>query len=325
MVLLGDIVELRQGPVREALAHALPVLAELGQALGDDGEVVIVPGNHDHHLLSGWFERASREGDPPALGLELAIEWGPGDALAELADALAPARVRAHYPGVWLREGVYATHGHYLDRHTTVPMLERLGAGAMARIVGEPASRQWRTEDYERILAPIYSWIHAMAQRSGRGVGSNSTGVSTQAWRTIRAAQRGRRLRGAATAAAFAGVIGALGRTSLGPLKSDLSSSELRSAALRAFSEVLARLAVDAEHVIFGHTHRAGPLDRDDHGEWIAPGGARLMNTGSWGVEPVASGPGYLSPYRPGFCAILDGESAPSLHNLMDAARPDRA
>jgi hypothetical protein len=323
--LLGDIVELRQAPVHEALAQALPVFAQLGEALGPEGEVVIVPGNHDHHLLSGWFERATRENDPPALGLEREIDWSPGETLSELAQALAPARVRASYPGVWLREGLYATHGHYLDRHTTVPMLERLGAGAMARIVGEPASSHWRAEDYEKILAPIYAWIHAMAQRSDRGVSSSSHGVSTQAWRTIRSAQRGRRLRGAATAAAFGGVIGALGRTSLGPLRSDLSSGELRRAALRAFSEVVARLGIDAEHVIFGHTHRAGPLAGDEHGEWIAPGGARIMNTGCWVVEPVASGPGHVSPYQPGFCAIVDGEKPPSLHNLMHGARPTQA
>jgi hypothetical protein len=322
--LLGDIVELRQGPVREALAQALPVLVQLGEALGHEGEVVIVPGNHDHHLLRAWFERASREHEPPALGLERAIDYAPGETLDQLADALAPAQVRASYPGVWLREGLYATHGHYLDRHTTVPMLERLGAGAMARIVGEPVGRQWRAEDYEKILAPIYEWIHAMAQRSRGGVGSSSHGVSTQAWRTIRAAQRGRRLRGAATAAAFAGVIGALGRTSVGPLRSDLSSGELRRAALRAFCAVLARLEIKADHVIFGHTHRAGPLESDDHGEWIAPGGARLMNTGCWVVEPVASGPGHRSPYRPGFCALVDGEKPPSLHNLMDGATPDQ-
>ena len=53
LVLLGDVVELRQGPVRDALAQARPVLSALAEALGSDREVVIVPGNHDHHLLAG--------------------------------------------------------------------------------------------------------------------------------------------------------------------------------------------------------------------------------------------------------------------------------
>ena len=30
---------------------------------------------------------------------------------------LAPAPVSVHYPGVWLSERVWATHGHYLDHH----------------------------------------------------------------------------------------------------------------------------------------------------------------------------------------------------------------
>ena len=37
-----------------------------------------------------------------------------------------PARtVEFAYPGIWLREDVYATHGHYLDVHMTVPTFER--------------------------------------------------------------------------------------------------------------------------------------------------------------------------------------------------------
>jgi len=37
--------------------------------------------------------------------------------LARVAACLAPAGVRVHYRGLWLSERVYATHGHYLDRH----------------------------------------------------------------------------------------------------------------------------------------------------------------------------------------------------------------
>ena len=59
LVLLGDTLELRHGPARDALAAAAPVLRELAAAVG---EVVVVPGNHDHALLRGWLER--RESDP---------------------------------------------------------------------------------------------------------------------------------------------------------------------------------------------------------------------------------------------------------------------
>ena len=39
---------------------------------------------------------------------------------------------------------------------------------------------------------------------------------------------------------------------------------------MRAFAEVLRRLAVPADYVIFGHTHRAGPLPGDERAEWWA-------------------------------------------------------
>ena len=55
LVLLGDTVEGRGGPQRDVLAIALPVLAEIGAAMAG-GEVVIVPGNHDHELAARWLE-----------------------------------------------------------------------------------------------------------------------------------------------------------------------------------------------------------------------------------------------------------------------------
>ncbi len=66
LVLLGDLIELRHGPERDALQAAREPLTELGRALPADAEVVIVPGNHDHQLLAGWLERRARNGRPPA-------------------------------------------------------------------------------------------------------------------------------------------------------------------------------------------------------------------------------------------------------------------
>ena len=85
-------------------------------------------------------------------------------------------------------------------------------------------------------------------------------------------------------ATAFPVVVAALNRAGLGPLHADVSAVELRRAALRASHEVLGRLEVPAQHVIFGHTHRAGPLPGDDprQPEW-----GRLLNTGSWVYEPA--------------------------------------
>src|SRR5581483_8719831 len=94
------------------------------------------------------------------------------------------------YPGVWLRPDVYAFHGHYGDRHTTVPMFERLGAGAMARIVGEPGGGPGSAEDYEAVLGPMYAWIHGVAQRRGAGMGRSSHGPSSRAWRALNGGRR---------------------------------------------------------------------------------------------------------------------------------------
>ena len=303
----------------DALASARESLSAIGAALGPGREVVIVPGNHDHQLAAPWFERRARDGAPVALGLENAVDWRDAEPLAEIVDWLSPADVRVAYPGVWLRDDVYATHGHYCDRHTTVPMFERLGAGAMARIMRESSGGPQRAEDYEATLTPIYAWLHAIAQNRGPALASSSHGASARAWQALAGRGVRRSIRRRAMIAAFPLLVTALNRARLGPLQTDLSGSELRRAALRAFGEVLVRLRVDAAHVIFGHTHRAGPLARDQPSEWLVPTGARILNTGSWVHEPgfIGNVP-HESPYRPGFCVQVGDRDRPQLRNLLD-------
>ena len=319
LVLLGDVLELRQGPLRDALWASREVLTELGVELGPGAEVVLVPGNHDNHLLAPWFARRSRMGPPPPIGLDATVDWRPAEALALIARWVAPAQVRAAYPGVWLRNDVYATHGHYLDRHTTVPMFERLAAGAMARIVAESDGGPRSVRDYEVIFGPVYAWIHAVAQNGGPHLGESSHGASAQAWRALAGSTRSRGIARRALIAAFPLGIRALNRTGLGPLNANLSGHELRRAALRAFGEVLVRLEVEAEYVVFGHTHRAGPLPGDDVSEWRAPTGSQLINAGCWVHEPYFLGPDPgSSPYRPGFSVLLEDDGPPSVRCLLD-------
>jgi predicted phosphodiesterase len=317
VVLLGDVVELRHGPARDALSAAAPVLSALGAAVGADGEVVIVPGNHDHDLVEPWFARSSRSRPAPPLGLEATVDWRAGETLATIARRLGPAAVRVSYPGLWLRDDVYATHGHYCDRHTTVPMFERLGAGAMARIVREPDGGPASAEDYERVLAPIYAWIHALAEHRGPEIGQSSHGPSTQAWRVL--ARRRGGVRRYALAAGFGAAVAAINRIGLGPVRTDLSGPALRRASLTAFGEVVSRLGVQAAWVVFGHSHRAGPLPTDDGSEWRTPGGASILNTGCWVHEPSFVGPDPArSPYRAGFAVRIADEAPPELVNLLD-------
>jgi predicted phosphodiesterase len=317
LVLLGDTLELRHGPLREALAGAEPVLRELGEALGARSEVVVVAGNHDYGLLRGWLERRASQREPGPLGLEREVDWRDGEPLAAIAGWLAPARVRASYPGVWLSDDVYAIHGHYGDRHNTVPIIERVGAGLMARVVAEPVGGPHRAEDYDATLGPMYAWIESVAQSGGvRGHGSG--GLQVRAWRMLERPGMRRTARGAGVAAGFSALVGLMNLAKVGPFGTDVSGEELRRAALRAFRQVLDRLRVPAPNVIFGHTHRAGPLGDDDPSEWTTRG-TSLLNTGSWTYDRGFVGDSLTgNPYRPGFCAMLGETGPPRLVNLLD-------
>ena len=78
--------------------------------------------------------------------------------------------------------------------------------------------------------------------------------------------------------------MGVANRLGLGPVRSDLSPGAITRAGLEAIGEVTRRLGIDADHLIFGHTHRRGPM-RAETG-WRMPEGTRLWNTGSWVYAP---------------------------------------
>jgi hypothetical protein len=88
---------------------------------------------------------------------------------------------------------------------------------------------------------------------------------------------------------------------------------------LEAMGEVLARLEVEAEHVIFGHSHRAGPLPGDLGEEWITPSGTRLHNSGSWVYQSafLSPVPGE-SPFWPGAAVRVRDGKPPELLRLLD-------
>jgi hypothetical protein len=288
--------------------------------MGRDREVLIVPGNHDHMLLRAWFERRACTPAPPALGLESEVDWRDGEPLAAVARALRPAHVRVLYPGVWLRGDVYASHGHYGDRHNTAPLVERLGAGLMARFVPERDGGPERAEDYEATLAPIYAWVDAVAQGRTPPRGGGPGSLQVAIWRELTASDHRRSVRRAGLRAGFPMFIGALNRARLGPLRADVSGPELRRGGLRGFAEVLGRLGVNTRFAVFGHTHRAGPLPDDEAEEWARPDGTSMVNAGCWVSEQKWLGPDPAnSPYRPGFCVALeDGDGAPEVRNLLD-------
>ena len=351
MVLLGDVLELRHGPPRDALATARGFFEELGRALSGR-ELVIVAGNHDHALLEPWLARRGEEEEPASLRLEqLIAPLAASPMLERLSEWAAPASVQAAYPGVWVRDDVYAMHGHYLDCHLTVPTLERLSVGAMSRVLGRPASGFSSVEEYEAVTAPLYAWRSAVAREFPASEVLNGTST-LRAWRAlggggdtssaaVTARQRGARaglvsrLRTRALVAAFPLAVAALNRAGVGPLRAEISGTELRRAGLRAMAEVAERLGLRDGYVVFGHTHRAGPLPRDDEREWRAGYrgpthdgadaaaatqgvGARLVNAGCWTYDSVflSARPGE-SPYWPGTCVVVEDSGPPALERLL--------
>lgn len=320
LVLLGDALELRHGPTHDALEAARPVLGAIGEALGPDAEVVLTCGNHDFRLIAPWLD--SRAAHQP-LGLEERAGPRASAPIRAIAEMLQPATLDVAHPGLWLADGVYATHGHYLDRHLTVPTIERLAAGVLARVLDSPAASAATPDDYERVLAPIYALVDAMAARTTDGRGEAAANVSARAWTSL-SSDGPRPWQGRALASAIPLAVGVLNRSGIGPLRAELSGVELRRAGLAAIGAVVAQLGIGARHVVFGHTHRAGPLEGDDRGEWTLPGGARLHNTGCWVYEAMYIVHDWGNPYWPGSAIELDDEDggAPRLRRLLGGCDP---
>ncbi len=319
VVLLGDIVELRDTPIREALGAAAPFFELLGKVAAK-ARIVIVPGNHDHHLVAPWLDRR-RTGARAAPKLELEHVGkptaGPVAKLARIATAAGAGEVTLAYPGLWIGDGVYVTHGHYVDLHLTVPTFERLGVGVVQRFLGGLPDGRRVPDDYERVQAPLYAFLYEMAQAGdeNRPAGTNP---SVRMWMAMTGASGpAARVRSLLLGSvALPGAVRAANRLGLGRFSTDLSLAEISRAGITATRELVESLDIDADHVVVGHTHRRGPLASD--GVWRA-GTVHLHNTGSWVWSPLLVGTrGSTSPYWPGTIAVIDGDEPPELRHLLD-------
>ena len=317
LVLLGDVLELRQGPIGEALRASEPFFREIGETMAGR-EVVLVAGNHDHQLIVPWLERRARAHVPRRLGLEQWVAPARASwAAAQMAAWLGDASTTVAYPGLWLRDDVYATHGHLLDLFSTIPTFERIGAAITTRVVGGEVPEEATLDDFLARLEPVYAWVDAIARHATSGGAARGTGSSARAYELL-AGSGPRPLRARLMGAVFPLIVAALSRAGLGPLSADLTGPELRRAMLRAMGEVVRRLGIEAEHVIFGHSHRAGPLPDDELDEWTASTGTRLHNSGCWVYEQlfVARAAGE-SPYWPGAAIRVVDDAPPALERLL--------
>ena len=295
LVLLGDVVELLEGRPTRAMEIAEPVLRALGARLGRDRDVVLVPGNHDASLVRPWLRARS---GPANVDTKV-----PPDATALLGRVtswLGPARVEVRYPGVWLSERHWATHGHYLDRH----LLPESGYGIARGLLGRPPRDGATPDDYERAGGPSLTRVEALlTRRLPRPLAA--------AWDDLAEVLR---------AATMPGIQRRVLRRRFAPLTALLLGVQMRRASIPALARVVHRLGVDADWVVFGHVHRCGPLPGDDLRRWRGPAGRpRIANTGSWVYEPLllhrARPP---HPYWPGGAIRLEGGAEPRAVGLLD-------
>jgi UDP-2,3-diacylglucosamine pyrophosphatase LpxH len=296
LVLLGDTVELMTRSPRHSMTVAEPVLRQLGRRLGPNREVILIAGNHDAPLVRRWALDRGRE-----LGLDERVEPSATRALARITSWLAPARVSVRYPGAWLEDGVWVTHGHYLDRHLLPESAFGLPRGRL-RTAGVGHSSPF---EYER------------ARRRRRGSRSPQRLLSRFTARPLATTlELSAQLLRAATVPRLPVM---LQRVRLAPLTAMVIDVQMRHASLPAMEHVVSRLGVGADWVVFGHVHHTGPLD----GEPWRDGKTRLLNCGSWLYEPLlvdrASPP---HPYWPGGAVLLESGRVPRALGLLDDLGP---
>jgi UDP-2,3-diacylglucosamine pyrophosphatase LpxH len=295
LVLLGDVVELLEGRPDRSMPIAEPVLRAIGDRVGRDGEIIVVPGNHDRGFVRPWMRE---HGVPSRVDAEIPLDATP--ALDSVTSWLRPARVSVRYPGVWLADRIWATHGHYLDRHLVPEVAYGLGRGELGRVPREGAL----PTDYERHGGPSLTRVEALFTR---WLPRPLAVVADDAAELLRAVTMPRIPRRTLT-------------RRFSWLNAMLLGEQMRRASIPALARVVRSLGIEADWVVFGHVHRLGPLARDDVRRWTGPNGTpRIVNTGSWVYESLLLHhvrPPH--PYWPGGAVLLPDGGEPRPVGLLD-------
>ena len=292
LVLLGDTLELMHVRPETSMVRGEPVLRAISARLPPEARVILVPGNHDLPLIRPWVRANAGR-----LTVDTLI---PADATPRLARVVAwlggPRRVEVRYPGVWLGDGVFATHGHYLDRH----LRPESAYGLLRRSIGGRLVGPAGPADYERRPRQSITRLpHPVAAALDDGVDLVGQWVAPQLRRLLL-------------------------RRRMAPITSRLLALQMRRASIPAIVQVAERLGVVARWIIYGHVHRLGPLATDEASWPAGDGGPAVLNTGSWLHEPIlVHGASPPHPYWPGGAVWLENGAAPRATNLlngMDAA-----
>lgn len=299
LVLLGDVLDLYGGNPQRALEAARPVLRAIGARLGHERELVLVPGNHDGLLVRAWIRSRA-----PRLDLDTTVEPHATPSLERITSWLSPARVEVRYPGVWLSPRIWATHGHYLDRHLLPESAFGLARGLLGRLPRDGAV----PIDYELAGGPSLTRLEGLLMR----------------WLPRPLATVVENAVGLARAATMPKLPAHLLPSEIAPLTASVLGARIRRASIPALARVVHRLGVGAEWVVFGHIHRLGPLPNDNPLDWLGPGGRpKMANSGCWLYEPRlvhrASPP---HPHWPGGAIMLEDDLDPRPLSLLDDLAP---
>jgi len=171
-------------------------------------------------------------GVPPALSGGVPRDATP--ALADLVAWLGPGDVHVRYPGVWLADRVWATHGHYLDRHLLPEAAYGVARGLLGRLPRDGAT----PADYEG--GPSATRVEAMLTR----------------WLPRPLAELMDELAELLRAATMPGSPRRVLGRHLAPFAQRALGAQMRRASIPALARVVHRLGVDADWVVFGHVHR---------------------------------------------------------------------
>ena len=245
-----------------------------------------------------WWAHGCARGNVSGGGRPIPCDATP--LLARVTSWLGPARRARQLPRRLAGEGVWATHGHYLDRHLLPEAAYGIARGLLGRIPRHGAT----PADYEQAGGPSLTRLEAWLTR----------------WLPRPLAALVDDLAEFLRAATMPGIPRRLLSRRIAPLTATLLGAQMRRASIPALAQVVHRLEVDAEWVIFGHVHRCGPLAGDDPRRWRGPRRRpQLANTGSWVHEPLlvhrASPP---HPYWPGGAILLQDGHDPQPIGLLD-------
>lgn len=341
IVLLGDILDLRFQRLEDALLLATPFLAMLGDALrgARQPRVTYIPGNHDYHyagrLIEAEQERAIEAGEAFSLGQVVAPpDFFLSRQLARLIGNDVEVRFAYFYDVLESAEGpILLIHGHYLDLHLGAAPA-RLLSLLQASIAAAGQTFTGLSPDlYEAILRPQYELLHWIGQSPGGGQIQSriyerlrgGAPPSTRLRQIRRAALRGAASVGGRVGVALAETLA--NRIVKGGLSLTSPAREAQTeAAIYAFNlslqELEPYLPRGMRSIIFGHTHRPGPLEEVDtlddwkvrlHGQETI-----VMNSGSWLYDSGKARRADERPQRwPGTFILIPNQGPPRLVQVL--------